>query len=451
MRKDGQNMDTENPNEYEKAVLVAVNTSDMKDGECEISLSELERLLETAGGSVFAKVVQSLDHPNSKTCIGSGKLIELGELCRANDIKLVIFDMELSPAQIKNIEDVLDGARVLDRSMLILDIFALHASSAEGKLQVELAQLKYTAPRLVGKGIEMSRLGGNTGGRIGTRGPGESKLETDRRHLKRRVEQLESELDELDRGRLTQRKARERSGIAKVAIVGYTNAGKSTLLNRLTDAGILAEDKLFATLDPTTRKFTLPCGVDILLTDTVGFIRNLPHHLIKAFKSTLDEAAFADIILILIDSSDPEAMNQLAVTENLLKDLGASDKPTIYVYNKCDIACIELWNLPEGELSPTKNGSAVAVSAMNGAGVDELIRRLEKLVLEGKTDETFIIPNADQAAVSRLYASAKIIDIQYCDENVTVEATVDAKTRGQFDKYRVKSEEEANGEEEDFD
>ena len=442
-------MDTQNTNDFEKAVLVAVDTSDMKDGECEISLAELERLLDTAGGSVFAKVVQSLDHPNSKTCIGSGKLIELGELCRANDIKLVIFDMELSPAQIKNIEDVLDGARVLDRSMLILDIFALHASSAEGKLQVELAQLKYTAPRLIGKGIEMSRLGGNTGGRIGTRGPGESKLETDRRHLKRRIEQLESELEDLDRGRLTQRKARERSGIAKVAIVGYTNAGKSTLLNRLTDAGILAEDKLFATLDPTTRKFTLPCGVDILLTDTVGFIRNLPHHLIKAFKSTLDEAAYADIILILIDSSDPEAMSQLEVTENLLKDLGASDKPTIYVYNKCDIADIDLWHLPEGTLSPTKNGSAVAVSAKNGAGIDELVRRLERLVLDGKSDETFIIPNSEQGVVSRLYAAAKVIDIDYGAENVTITATVDHKTRGQFDKYRVRKEGERDGEEED--
>ena len=299
--------------EFEKAVLVAVDTDDMKEGECEVSLAELERLLDTAGGSVFAKVVQALDHPNPKTCIGSGKLAELSELCKTNDIRLVIFDLELSPAQIKNIEDGLDcDARVLDRSMLILDIFALHATSAEGKLQVELAQLKYTAPRLVGKGAELSRLGGG----IGTRGPGESKLEIDRRHLKRRAEQLEAELADLDRGRLTKRKARERSGIKKVAIVGYTNAGKSTLLNKLTDAGILAEDKLFATLDPTTRKYTLPCGVDILLTDTVGFIRNLPHHLIKAFKSTLDEAVFADIIMIIVDASDHEATSQLDVTES---------------------------------------------------------------------------------------------------------------------------------------
>ena len=427
--------------DFERAVLVAVNTDKMKDGECETSLSELERLLDTAGGSVFAKMIQSLDSPNHRTCIGSGKLIELSDLCKNNDIKLVIFDLELSPMQIRNIEDGIDcDVRVLDRSMLILDIFALHATSREGKLQVELAQLKYTAPRLAGKGVELSRLGGG----IGTRGPGESKLETDRRHLRRREEQLNAELDDLERGRLTKRKARERSGITKVSIVGYTNAGKSTLLNRLTDAGILAEDKLFATLDPTTRKFTLPCGVDILLTDTVGFIRNLPHHLIKAFKSTLDEAVFADIILILIDASDPEAMSQLAVTESILTDLGAAGKPTLYVYNKCDRAELGFGHLA---VDPSKN--SVAVSALTGEGLDELINKLEVMVQNGKTDETFIIPNSDAGIVNRLYSQAEIIDIDYGSEAVTVRATVDAKTRGQYDKYRVKKEGESNGEEDE--
>ncbi len=424
--------------DFEKAILVAVETSRMKEGECEVSLAELERLLDTAGGSVFAKVTQSLDNPNPKTCIGSGKLIELAELCKANDIKLVIFDLELSPAQIKNIEDGLDGARVLDRSMLILDIFALHATSAEGKLQVELAQLRYTAPRLIGKGTQLSRLGGG----IGTRGPGESKLETDRRHLKRRIEQLEAELRELEGGRLTMRKSRERSGIAKVSIVGYTNAGKSTLLNRLTDAGILAEDKLFATLDPTTRKFTLPCGVDILLTDTVGFIRNLPHHLIKAFKSTLDEATYADILLILIDASDPEAASQLAVTTNLLADLGASDKPTLYVYNKCDAAETLV------DFLPGEAGHKLAISAKTGKGIDRLIEKLEELVHAGKTVETFVIPNAEAGIVSRFYSQAEVIDVDYGETAVTVVATVDAKVRGQYDKYRVKKEDE-NGEEDE--
>ena len=415
--------------EFERAVLVALKLSDMKENECETSLAELERLLDTAGGSVFAKLVQALDNPNPKTCIGSGKLIELNELCENNDIKLVIFDLELSPAQIKNIEDGLgDDVRVLDRSMLILDIFALHAKTSEGKLQVELAQLKYTAPRLIGKGNELSRLGGG----IGTRGPGESKLETDRRHLKRRVEQLSAELDELDRARTTRRSARERSGIVKCAIVGYTNAGKSTLLNRLTDAGILAEDKLFATLDPTTRKFTLPSGVEILLTDTVGFIRNLPHHLIKAFKSTLDEAVYADIIIIIIDASDPEAESQLAVTENLLEELGAAGKPTIRVFNKCD----RLEN-SKVLMSGFETGSneVAALSALTGEGIDDFVSKLERMVLDGKTDEIFKIPNSDAGVLNRLYGAAKVNSVEYGDEYLTVSATVDAKTRGQYAKY----------------
>lgn len=430
--------------EFERAVLVAVNTDKMTENECEISLAELERLLETAGGSVFAKVTQSLPSPNSRTCIGSGKLEELSALCKANDIKLVVFDQELSPAQIRNIEEGLDcDARVLDRSMLILDIFALHATSSEGKLQVELAQLKYTAPRLIGKGSELSRLGGG----IGTRGPGESKLETDRRHLKRRAEFLEAELRELDKGRMTQRKARIRSGVTKVSIVGYTNAGKSTLLNRLTDAGILAEDKLFATLDPTTRKFKLPCGVEILLTDTVGFIRNLPHHLIKAFKSTLDEAVLADIILILIDASDPEAMSQLEVTEKLLEELGAgnatSGKPKLYVYNKCDRAQCGF-----GHIAIDKNKNSVAVSALTGEGIDEMVAKLEEMVQNGKTNETFVIPNSEQGIVNRLYSQAEVQNVEYGSESVTVYATVDAKVRGQYDKYRVKSGDVEDAEEE---
>lgn len=432
--------------DFERAVLVTVKTDKMADGECETSLAELERLLDTAGGSVFAKMIQSLDSPNHRTCIGSGKLEELSELCKANDIKLVIFDLELSPMQIRNIEDGIDtDVRVLDRSMLILDIFALHATSREGKLQVELAQLKYTLPRLTGKGTELSRLGGG----IGTRGPGETKLESDRRHLRRREEQLNAELDDLERSRLTKRKARERSGITKVSIVGYTNAGKSTLLNKLTDAGILAEDKLFATLDTTTRKFTLPCGVEILLTDTVGFIRNLPHHLIKAFKSTLDEAVWADIILIIIDASDPEAMSQLAVTEKLLAELTEQAgyekaKPTLYVYNKCDRAETGFGHIA---IDPDKN--SVAVSALTGEGLDELINKLEAMVQNGKSDETFIIPNSDAGVVNRLYASAEIIDVDYGSENVTVRATVDAKTRGQYDKYRVRKDGECDGEEDE--
>ncbi|MBO5306036.1 MAG: GTPase HflX, partial [Clostridia bacterium] len=292
--------------------------------ETEKSLDELTRLLDTAGGEVFARLIQNKDTPDVRTVIGSGKVNELKEICKQNEIDLVIFDGDLSPSQIRNLEDELETPSVIDRSMLILDIFALHAKTGEGKLQVELAQLKYTAPRLIGKGNELSRLGGG----IGTRGPGETKLESDKRHMKRRIAALEDELDVLEKNRMTMRASRDRSGIPKVAIVGYTNAGKSTLLNRLTDAGILAEDKLFATLDPTTRKYELPSGESILLTDTVGFIRKLPHHLVKAFKSTLDEAVYADILMIVVDVSDPEFRAQLEVTEHLLEELGASDKPT---------------------------------------------------------------------------------------------------------------------------
>ena len=413
----------QNEIKFEKAVLAGLNLPDTDEGECERSLDELERLLDTAGGEVFARVIQSKSNPDPRTCFGSGKLKELGELCRNNDVDVVIFDNELSPAQIKNIENELNGARVIDRSMLILDIFALHAMTAEGKLQVELAQLKYTAPRLTGRGTEMSRLGGG----IGTRGPGESKLESDRRHLKRRMEQLEDEIRELDKNRLTQRKARERSGIKKIAIVGYTNAGKSTLLNALTGAGILAENKLFATLDPTTRKFTLPCGEEILLTDTVGFIRRLPHHLIKAFKSTLDEAVFADIIIILIDSSDPEQDEKTAVCEKLLSELGADGKPVLFVYNKCDA---------EGAAFPREGrDNTVCVSAKTGAGLEELVGRLEELVLDGKSEEIFIIPNAKQGILSKMYGFMTVNSVDYGPEEVTVSATADSKAKGMFAEF----------------
>lgn len=278
--------------------------------------------------------------------------------------------------------------------------------------------------------------------------PGESKLETDRRHLKRRVEQLSAELDRLDRARMTQRSARERSGIVKCAIVGYTNAGKSTLLNRLTDAGILAEDKLFATLDPTTRKFALPSGVDILLTDTVGFIRNLPHHLIKAFKSTLDEAVYADIIIIIIDASDPEAESQLAVTENLLEELGAAGKPTIRVFNKCD-RFDDAKVLMSG--FETGNNEVAAVSALTGEGIDDFVAKLERMVLDGKTDEVFRIPNSDAGVLNRLYCAAKINNVEYGDEYLTVSATVDAKTRGQYAKYLEQKQIETAFDDEDDD
>ena len=410
-----------------RAVLVTLCTDNSKQKEVETSLDELERLLDTAGGEAIARLIQNKESPDVRTVIGSGKVEELKQLCEANEIKLVIFDIDLSPSQIRNLEKELGDVSVIDRSMLILDIFALHATSGEGKLQVELAQLKYTAPRLMGKGSEMSRLGGG----IGTRGPGESKLESDRRHLQRRITALENELEVLDKNRRTMRASRDKSGLTKVAIVGYTNAGKSTLLNRLTDAGILAEDKLFATLDPTTRKYGLPGGETVLLTDTVGFIRNLPHHLVKAFKSTLDEAVYADILMILIDASDEEFPTQLEVTQKLLSELGAAEKPTLYVFNKCDRGMV----CPPSAVINTDNENYICISAQNGDGVEDLAKLLENIVHEGTTKATFFIPNSEQGALGRLYSDATIESIDYGADGVTVVAIVDAKVRGMLRRY----------------
>ena len=411
-----------------RAILVGIETDGITKEEAEKGLNELARLLDTAGGETVATVIQSKHTPDPRTLIGSGKVAEIKELCENNQIELAVFDIELSPSQIRNLEDG-TGVRVIDRSMLILDIFALHATTGEGKLQVELAQLKYTAPRLIGKGLEMSRLGGG----IGTRGPGETKLESDKRHMKRRITALEEELKILDKNRMTMRASRDRSRIPKISIVGYTNAGKSTLLNRLTDAGILAEDKLFATLDPTTRKFTLPCGEDVLLTDTVGFINKLPHHLVKAFKSTLDEAVFADILIILIDSSDVEHRAQLEITEKILSELGASGKPTIYAFNKCDQAAAELSVI--GRHAATEN--VVYISAKTGQGIELLVKKIEDVILAGKKKTVFRIPNNQQGMINQLYGLANIENIDYGAEYVTVVAMADAKARGIMKRFII--------------
>ena len=432
------------------AVLVGVVTREDDAEEVEVSLDELARLLDTAGGEVFARLVQNKSTPDPRTLIGSGKVQELAELCRGNGVSLVVFDCDLSPVQIRNLEDDIRGEdksmklRVIDRSMLILDIFALHAVSAEGKLQVELAQLQYTAPRMTGHGVDMSRLGGG----IGTRGPGESKLESDRRHMKRRIDALKAELAIVEKNRRTMRAARDRSGLPRVAIVGYTNAGKSTLLNALTGAGILAEDKLFATLDPTTRKFTLPGGETILLTDTVGFIRKLPHHLVSAFRSTLEEAVYADIVLLLLDASDPECAHQLEVTESLLEELGAGGKPTLYVFNKCDrdagSAADLMAVVAHKGLSFDTNKAdggrddrrAVSISALTGKGLDDLADALQAVVRRGKRRVTFVIPNSEAGALSRLYsAEAAVESVDYGPEAITAIATVDDRVYGMMRKY----------------
>lgn len=410
-----------------EAILVGIAERGSDLPECERSLDELERLLDTAGGRSFARVIQVKDSFDPRTCIGSGKVKEISELCKNNAIELIIFDFELTPAQIRNLEnDIGEDVRVIDRSMLILDIFALHATSGEGKLQVELAQLRYSAPRLMGRGTELSRLGGG----IGTRGPGESKLESDRRHMKEKVYALERRLAEMEHNRAVMRAQRDRSGLTKIALVGYTNAGKSTLLNALTGAGVLSEDKLFATLDPTTRKLELPCGESVLLTDTVGFIRKLPHHLVKAFKSTLDEVAYADILLIVSDITDPEVSEHIEVTRDVIEELGASEKPIIYVYNKCDLL--------DEKLFPTSDERRVILSGVSGEGIDDLLMAIQEELHRFKKKYTLMIPYSDQSCLSSIYNVYTVNSVDYVDEGIRAEVVLDEKGRGMYSKYILK-------------
>ena len=408
------------------AILVTIASSGAEVEECERSLNELENLLNVAGAEAFARVIQVKDSFDPRTCIGKGKVQEIAEMCKSNAIELVVFDFELSPAQIRNLENDIDcEVRILDRSMLILDIFALHATSGEGKLQVELAQLKYSAPRLTGHGTELSRQGGG----IGTRGPGESKLETDRRHLKEKIAALESRLRELEENRAVMRAKRDRSAIPKIAIVGYTNAGKSMLLNKLTGAGVLSENKLFATLDATTRKAELPSGESVLFTDTVGFIRKLPHHLVRAFKSTLDEVCYSDLLLIVSDINDSEALEHIKVTEQVIEELGAADKPRIYVYNKCD--------LYDGTLDVNNTENTIFISAKTGFGVDSLLEAVEIELSRLKRNYKLLIPYDKQTIVSALYAGFTVVSTEYTDNGVLVEATLDERGRGMYREYIV--------------
>lgn len=413
--------------EKTKAILVSVNEDNhMTEKDSASSLDELERLLDTAGGEVAARVIQNRSSPDKATYIGSGKVKEVYEFINSceEEIGLVVFDNELTPSQINNLEKELD-TRVIDRTMLILDIFALHATTGEGKLQVEIACLRYTAPRLTGKGLQLSRLGGG----IGTRGPGESKLESDRRHIKRRIYVLSQELKEIDKVRMVKRASREKSSVKIAAIIGYTNAGKSTLLNYLTDAGILAEDKLFATLDPTTRRLTLPSGNEILLTDTVGFIDRLPTHLVKAFKSTLEELKYADMIINLTDASelDSERLKKRAVTEKLVEELGAKDKPQILVYNKID-------KVIEDEFIPK---DALTISAVDGRGVDKLLERLDEIVSDGKKIINLFFSHSVQSKIADVYRLARVISTDFTDEGTIIKAECDARALGSFKEFII--------------
>ena len=390
-----------------RALLVEADTGDY---DAQASLDELFELAESAGAEPVASITQRLQHIDPATCVGSGKLEEIKEYCDAEDIDLIIFDLELSPVQIRNIEAATD-VRVIDRTMLILDIFALRARSREGKIQVELAQLKYMMPRLTGKGIEMSRLGGG----IGTRGPGESKLETDRRHIKRKMETLKEQLRDVEEHRRQLRSRRTKDNVITVAIVGYTNAGKSTLMNTLTDAGVLSEDKLFVTLDPTSRALKLPCGVSVMLIDTVGLVRRLPHHLVEAFKSTLEEAAQADIILNVCDASSEESRLHLEVTRDLLASLSSLDKPIIPVLNKCDLITDNMSGI----------SGAVHISAKYGTGIDELLKAIEENLPKKLKRVKLLLPFDKAGIAAKLRKTAVLHSEEYTAEGVEIEATLD--------------------------
>ena len=406
-----------------RAVLVSADTGEF---DAERSIDELEELAKTAETEVAAKVIQKRPAYDSATCIGSGRREELAGDCEALEAELIIFDCELTAVQVRNIEKILD-IRVIDRTTLILDIFAQRALSREGKLQVELAQQRYRLPRLAGKGVQLSRLGGG----IGTRGPGETKLETDKRHIRTRIAALEAEIKELEERRELHRKRRKKDNVIVGAIVGYTNVGKSTLLNALTDAGVLAENKLFATLDTTSRSLELPDGRSILLVDTVGLIRRLPHHLVDAFKSTLEEAASADIIIHIIDASADDAAEQAEVTRKLLAELGCEDIPQINVLNKCD-------KLPESA-NFACDETTVRISAKEKQGFDELLDCIARNLPQTSKRMKLLIPYDKTAMIGSIRTDGKIFSEEYLPEGTLLDALVDNKVMYMFEPYKIRT------------
>ena len=409
----------ENEEKPQRAILAA---ADCGKWDAEVSIDELEELAKSAGAEVVAKVIQQRAEYDRATVIGRGKLEEIKQLAEAEEVDILIFDCELTAANIRNLEEA-TGLGVIDRTMLILDIFAARAQSRAGRLQVELAQYKYRLPRLEGMGKNLSRLGGG----IGTRGPGESKLESDRRHIRRRIETLERKLEELSANRELIRSRRKKDGIVTAAIVGYTNAGKSTLLNRLTNAGVLSEDKLFATLDPTARALELPDGRSIMLVDTVGFVRRLPHHLVEAFKSTLEETVQADLLLNVCDISSGEADSQTEVTRTLLESLGADKIPMLNVLNKCDLL--------EGA-RPISTSDCVMVSAKTGEGVDEMLEKISKMFAPTQIRMTVLIPYSEGGLLGEIRAFGKVFSEEFTPEGTLVDALVDMKLLPRAQKYQ---------------
>ena len=407
----------------ERAVLVGLNADCFRAEQTatDETIEELEALLETAGGFCTGKILQNRHTPDSHSFIGEGKAQEVKMLVEATESTMVVFDNELSPGNIRALEEII-GVTVLDRSALILDIFAQRAKTKEGRLQVELAQYQYLLPCLSGMGKSLSRQGGG----IGTRGPGETKLETDRRHIRERIARLQNELDQVRQVRMVQRERRMKNSVPVVAIVGYTNAGKSTLLNKLTDAGIPANNRLFDTLDTTSRQLTVSDNLDVVLTDTVGFIAKLPHHLVKAFHATLEELEYADLLLHVIDAADENREDHIAVVDKLITQLAKPGTPVLQCYNKADL--VEAVDIPIGE-------DVVAISAKSGMGMDELEKAIEKALGHSRHHIVVTLPYSMGGQVENLHSNAQVLNVDYTADGILVDTVVDPILYGRLKEY----------------
>ena len=407
----------------ERAVLVGLNADcfTKEQTATDETLEELEALLETAGGFCTGKVIQNRHTPDAHSFIGEGKAIEVKLLVEATASTMVVFDNELSPGNIRALEEII-GVTVLDRSALILDIFAQRAKTKEGRLQVELAQYKYLLPRLSGMGLSLSRQGGG----IGTRGPGETKLESDRRHIRERINRLEEELEQVRKVRSVQRERRMKNSVPVVAIVGYTNAGKSTLLNKLTGAGIPANNRLFDTLDTTSRLLTVSDNLDVILSDTVGFIAKLPHHLVNAFRATLEELEYADLLLHVIDAADPNREEHIAVVDRLIAQLAKPGTPVLRCYNKADLVSRE--DLPVGQ-------DVVAISAKQGGGLDALMKSIETALGHARHHVLLRLPYSMGGMVDTLHSGAKVNSVDYTGEGIEIDAILDDILYGRLKDY----------------
>lgn len=410
----------------ERAVLVGLNADCFTQAQTatDETLEELEALLETAGGFCTGKVLQNRHTPDPHSFIGEGKAQEVRMLVEATESTMVVFDNELSPGNIRALEEII-GVTVLDRSALILDIFAQRAKTKEGRLQVELAQYQYLLPRLSGMGKSLSRQGGG----IGTRGPGETKLESDRRHIRERIDRLRSELEQVRQVRSVQRERRMKNSVPVVAIVGYTNAGKSTLLNQLTGAGIPANNRLFDTLDTTSRFLTVSDNLDVILSDTVGFIAKLPHHLVEAFRATLEELEYADLLLHVIDSSDPNREEHIQVVDRLIAKLAKDGTPVLRCYNKADLVAAE--DIPIGE-------DVVKISAKQGLGMEQLLVAIEQALGQSRHHITVTLPYSMGGMVETLHSNAQVIHVDYTGEGIVVDTVVDEILYGRLRAYITK-------------